>query len=80
MSRVTIGRLYEDIKNNNVSKENRRICIADYEVVPRKIVEMIIERCLIGENLVNKTTAMEVRYIRNYAESLLKQFEEENEE
>lgn len=74
MSRVTIDDITGDYYNDHTDKS---IAISDVEVVPRKIVEMIIERCSIGEKLVNKTTAMEVRDIRNYAESLLKKFEED---
>lgn len=71
MSRVTI----ESLMAHEALAE---FCeIEDIEIVPRKMVEMIIERCSIGEKLVNKTTAMEVRDIRNYAESLLKKFEED---
>ena len=56
MSRVTIDDITGDYYNDHTDKS---LAICDVEVVPRKIVEMIIERCSIGEKLVNKTTAME---------------------
>lgn len=74
MSRVAIKDLFWEISNDKYAS-NVWDGYKDIEVVPRKIVEMIIERCSIGEKLVNKTTAMEVRDIRNYAESLLEKFE-----
>lgn len=76
MSRVTIKELYWEIDRDTYAN-NVWNGYKDIEIVPRRIAEMIIERCSISEKLVNKTTAMEVRDIRNYAESLLEQFEEE---
>lgn len=76
MSSVKIKELYWEIERDNYASKVWD-GYKDIEVVPRKMVEMIIERCLTGEKLVNQTTAMEVRDIRNYAESLLKQFEED---
>lgn len=74
MSKVRLIDIYNERFNEPTLKLS---ATADIEVVPRRMVEMIIERCSISEKLVNKTTAMEVRDIRNYAESLLRQFEED---
>lgn len=77
MSRVTIDNIQHDASGLDNMSWADITKLYQIEVVPRKIVEMIIERCSISEKLVNKTTAMEVRDIRNYAESLLRQFEED---
>lgn len=91
MNRVTINDLAWDYKHNTMQKELIESC--DIEVVPRKMVEMIIER---GKELEDYYTDCECysyndeHYtrgrvasaydIREYAESLLKQFEEDKED
>ena len=53
----------------------------DIEVVPRKMVEMIIERCVRDMCSASNDGAMcyEASCIKDYAESLLKRFEEDKE-
>lgn len=79
MSRVTLIDIYNERFNESSLKLS---ATADIEVVPRKIVEMIIEKCkdhasgpkpsdyIVG-------VSSEARWIAEYAETLLKQFEEE---
>ena len=83
MNHVTIKELYWEIsedkygdKVNNVWEDYK-----DIEVVPRKMVEMIIERC--KKDFCSRTNdgsmCYEASCIKDYAESLLKQFDEEDE-
>lgn len=81
MSRVTIQELYDDIVDTDFVKYLK---MNNTEIVPRKIVEMIIKKC---EEIQNdnyhddephecgKCSASDD--IKEYAESLLKQFEED---
>lgn len=79
MSRVTIN----DIHNDVVYSANwSQVC--DTEIVPRKIVEMIIEKCIETQrDNDSNDDLLEIGYwgmveeIKEYAESLLKQFEED---
>ena len=82
MSRVTIKDLYWELDSDasNKSWDDAK----EIEIVPRKIVEMIIERCVEDVNYsdwrysVDKGKICEAADIKDYAESLLKQFEEES--
>jgi len=90
MSRVTIESLYGDFTvPRKVAREyganyEQYEKLAETEVVPRKIVEMIIQKCkeIQNDNIdgyglheCGKWAASEE--IKEYAESLLNQFEEE---
>lgn len=82
MSRVTIDDLTGDYYNDHTDKSFE---IIDVEIVPRKMVEMIIKDCekrmefygtlrmVCAEDKGAHNTA---KSIKEYAESLLKQFEE----
>lgn len=81
MSRVTINNIL-----NLCYVERPRV--VDIEVVPRKMVEMIIEHCLEdykcmcesqGVDQYANGICVESTEIKRYAETLLKQFEEEEE-
>ena len=77
MNRVTIKDVYRDFAYAAVSNDVKNI-----EVVPRKMVEMIIEYCK-RESEINDyhdAVRIEAYEIQQYAESLLKQFEEEKKE
>ncbi len=80
MSRVTIETI-DNIIHYEDAEEVRKLW--DIEIVPRKMVEMIIEHCREYEAY-NKSTgrfdvAAGVCFVSNYAESLLKQFEDDGE-
>lgn len=92
MSRVTIESLYSDfiIPRTNAreygANYEQYVKLAEMEVVPRKMVEMIIEKCKEIQHDNNadydymecgKWCASDE--IKDYAESLLKHFEEEKE-
>lgn len=83
MSRVTIDELGNDYMLNVHYKEADKI--SDVEIVPRKMVEKIIEKC---ERMMDFytcdtefTRGKKWAYddIRAYAESLLMEFEEDDE-
>ena len=79
MNRVTIGDLLEDYEDDKIDIITG-VQAHDIEIVPRKIVEMIIDKCkehasgpkpndyIVG-------VAQEADWIGEYAESLLDQFE-----
>ena len=74
MGRVTIGELTEDYLP--FTKEGNEA--TTIEVVPRKMVEMIIEKC--RQDVVGHThSSDEAAKIKQYAEMLLREFEEEPE-
>lgn len=79
MSKVSIEDIYFGVGLNE--KE-----ILNVEIVPRKMVEMIIERCNRDINTFNtdksipNTICYEAKSIKKYAERLLREFEEEPEE
>ena len=81
MSRVTLIDIYNERFNEPSLKLS---ATADIEVVPRKMVEMIIEKCK-DHTLVSYPSdyiigvSNEADWIAKYAESLLKQFEEDAE-
>lgn len=75
MSRVTIKELYWEI-NEDKYASNVWDGYKDIEVVPRKMVEMIIEKCRQDVIKYNHDSE-EAACIEQYAESLLRQFEEE---
>lgn len=79
MSRVAIKDLYWEI-NQDKYASNVWDGYKDIEIVPRKMVEMIIERCVRDMCSASNDGAMcyEASCIKDYAESLLKQFEEDN--
>ena len=93
MSRVTIENLYNDFTVPRTEAreygENyeQYAKLAETEVVPRKMVEMIIKKC---EEIQHDNYHDDEPYecgewsasdeIKEYAESLLKQFEEEEEQ
>ena len=66
-----------DYYNDHTDKS---IAISNVEVVPRKIVEMIIKECnsQISDFHHNPSIVNTAAYIKGYAESLLKQFEEDD--
>ena len=78
MSKVTIENIYFGVGFD----ENG---ILNIEIVPRKIVEMIVEKCdrdieeFDGESNIYGAVRAEARNIKNYALSLLEKFEEEPE-
>ena len=88
MSRVTILDLVSDYKDADIDmstcKKSR-----DIQVIPRKMVEMIIERCekiyqesnslegSLEHNITRTTIQATCLVIRKYAESLLAKFEED---
>lgn len=74
-----------DIYNGRFDESSLKLsAAADIEVVPRKMVEMIIEYCLHNEayykSIGRDDIAIGLCIARDCAESLLKQFEEEDEE
>ena len=78
MSRVKIKDIYYDGEIDDSSEKVKNI-----EVVPRKIVEIIIEKCADHTSVSYPSDYImgvlnEADWIAKYAESLLKQFEEEN--
>ena len=88
MSSVTINELAWDYKHNTMQKELVESC--DIEVVPRKMVEMIIEKCIEEDNCICSTLHQDdddfdyfsgyvyaMGMIKVFANSLLKQFEED---
>ena len=88
MSRVAIRDLYMDIADNCYDYADKEFdIIVDTEIVPRKIVEKIIEMCKKNEDELRPyygepfEDGQDIAYtnIREYAESLLKQFEEDKE-
>lgn len=85
MSRVTFSDLYNDYLDINTSVKD---CgkVQNVAIVPRKIVEMIIEKCLKDYECACEYQeidqyangiCIESKDIKRYAESLLKRFEEE---
>lgn len=84
MSSVTINELVWDFKHNTMQKELIESCYI--EIVPRKIVEMIIEKCEEEKEELRPSCDVPFEHgeitaytnIREYAESLLKQFEEDD--
>ena len=77
MNKVTIENIYLGI--GLFDREN----ILNIEIVPRKMIEMIIEKCdrdieeFDGESNIYGAVRAEARNIKNYALSLLEKFEEE---
>ena len=78
MSRVTIKDLYWEIAQETYAN-NVWMKYKDIEVVPRKMVEMIITECnsQISDFHHNPSIVNTATHIKDYAESLLKQFEED---
>lgn len=80
MSRVTIGDLYSDFVTVETPFEDWRKAWS-VQVVPRKMVEMIIEECeslkMTNYRYGNYCAGDNLAHIKEYAESLLKQFEED---
>lgn len=78
MSKVTIEDIYFGVGVNTLE-------ILNFEIVPRKMIEMIIEKCdrdieeFDGESNIYGAVRNEARNIKNYALSLLEKFEEEPE-
>lgn len=79
MSRVTIANIVGDYDANRYPYDGGRI-----EVVPRRMVEMIIEKCvsIMDENLDDDNRIEIAKWntaddMRAYAESLLMEFEED---
>lgn len=75
MSRVTISDLHAGIHHSRVDAYG---LYKDIEIVPRKMVEMIIEKCEKDGATYLSHVANEALDIKKYAESLLKQFEEDD--
>lgn len=75
MSRVTIETIGEIIYSYSYPK------VKDIEVVPRKMVEMIIAECeqTLNSPTTNWSRKDEAGFIKTFAESLLKKFEEDKE-
>lgn len=76
MSSVTINELAWDYKHNTLQKELMESC--DIEIVPRKMVEMIIAECnsQISDFHHNPSIVNTAIHIKDYALSLLQQFED----
>lgn len=75
MSKVAIRDIFYHISNADIDK------VQDIEVVPRKIIELIIEKCNEENKDVNNSYySRKINHIREYAELLLKQFEEDEED
>ena len=84
MSRVSIKELYWELNEELRESDKSWKDIRDIEIVPRKMVEMIIEMCIeIQRDNDSNDDLLEIGYwgmaeeIKDYAESLLKQFEED---
>ena len=85
MSRVTISDLVADYKHDGF-EERYPHPIHHLEVVPRKVVEMIIKKCEKEKDELRPSCDVPFEHgeitaytnIREYAESLLKQFEEDD--
>lgn len=76
MGRVTIMNLTNDYKYDLTLDE--QVEVKDVEIVPRKMVEMIIEKAKEECSDVNNSYySRKINNIWEYAELLLKQFEEE---
>ena len=79
MSSVAIKDLFWEISNDKYAS-NVWDGYKDIEVVPRRIVEMIIEYCEQSiKNYPHTMVALNAGNIKEYAESLLKQFDEDPE-
>lgn len=80
--KVTANMLYYDTINGQEQFDKWHECMAT-PIVPRKMVEMIIEECerdeITNYKYGNYCAGDNLKHIREYAESLLKQFEEEGE-
>lgn len=78
MSRVTIDDITGDYYNDHTDKS---FAICDVEVVPRKIVEMIIAECTRDVCAEHKSDGAkaEASLIKRYAEELLEKFEADGE-
>lgn len=79
MNRMTIDNLFIDSMKDAEGYDK----IKNIEIVPRKIVEMIIEKCIDHTSVSYPSDYImgvlnEADWIAKYAESLLKQFEENN--
>ena len=77
MNRVTIGNLLDDYEDDKIDIITG-VQAHDIEIVPRKIVEMIIEMCEKDGATYLGVVANEALDIKKYAESLLNQFEEDD--
>ena len=86
MSGVKICDLLWDCKDSAIISRGDVTKIEDIKIVPRKIIEMIIEKCKKNEEALRPyygepfEDGQDVAYtnIRVYAELLLKQFEEDD--
>lgn len=78
MSRVPIKDLYREMNNCNMSIWSE---CANIEVVPRKMVEMIIKECTKDVCAEHKSDGAkaEASLIKRYAEDLLEKFETDGE-
>ena len=78
MSKATMKLLLYDLEQLSTSAF---INLPTVEIVPRKMVEMIIEKCdrdieeFDGESNIYEAVRAEARNIKNYALSLLEKFE-----
>lgn len=79
MSRVTIDNIQHDASGLDNMSWAEITKLYQIEVVPRKMVEMIIEKCVqdFRSPWNDGSMAYEATCIKDYAESLLKQFEED---
>lgn len=77
MSRVTLSDVWHTLTEAPATDFDK---VSQLEIVPRKMVEMIINYCKSDEYLTIKSDAAkaEAYLIRHYAEYLLEQFEEES--
>lgn len=81
MDKVTIKDLYWELSSDELYRDFIWDGCKDIEVVPRKIVEMIIEKCEedSAQPFYHDCIIEEARDIKRYAESLLRQFEGDTE-
>lgn len=85
MSKVTIESLYDDFAVPRTEAREYGVNyelyakLAEIEVVPRKMVEMIIERIKVNKSVCVSDSYAEhtLDNVLQYSESLLKQFEED---
>lgn len=79
MSRVTVDDITGDYYYNDYT--DKSLAISDVEVVPRKMVEMIIAKCTKDVCAEHKSDGAkaEASLIKRYAEELLEKFEVDGE-
>ena len=84
MGRVTIKDIYWELSSDEMTRNFLWDGCKDIEIIPRKMLEMTIDYCLQNEayfeSMGRNDVAIGLRSAREYAESLLKVFEEDENE